>query len=317
MEHSTKITLLVATAGLFLISACSTPYFKNDYVDNSPTSGKLKVFYDEGLKLHVENQAYTFEAQYPRADIETYAVQENEAIDAFYKDSCKAMVISRPLNEKEVKAFASKQMHPAFSKVAYTGLAFITNRKTGLYKLSFDTLQTGLSSTFFLLDSSKQSHPIYFIFDHPNSAVIHYVQDSILKDKKLSANSRALNNSLEVIRYVAQHPYSVGIIDFAWLSDVDDSLYKAFEPQIDFVAVSAKGSTQFSKPSQSSFKTGEYPFTRTLYLYRRTDDFSLAKGFETFVAGPKGQMTFLKQGLLPYQQQERSIQVNMEVLGGK
>lgn len=317
MRTGKRIAALAGISGLLLISACSTPYFKNDYVDNSPTSGKLKVFYDEGLKLHVENQAYTFEAQYPRAKVETYAVTENEAVDAFYKDSCKAIVISRPLNEKEVKAFESKQMHPAFSKVAYTGLAFITNRQTGLNKLSYESMLEGLTGTFVVSDSLKQKHPLYFIFDHPNSAVIHYVQDSILKEKKLSGNSRALNNSMEVIRYVAQHPYAVGIIDFAWLSDVDDSLYKAFEPQIDFVAVSAKGSTQFSKPSQSSFKTGEYPFTRTLYVYRRTDDFSLAKGFETFVAGPKGQMTFLKQGLLPYQQQERSIQVNMEPLGGK
>jgi hypothetical protein len=44
-------------------------------------------------------------------------------------------------------------------------------------------------------------------------------------------------------------------------------------------------------------------------VYRNTDDFSLAKGFETFVAGPKGQNTFLKQGLLPTHQQERNIKI--------
>ena len=58
----------------------------------------------------------------------------------------------------------------------------------------------------------------------------------------------------------------IGVIDFAWLSDVDDSLWKAHQTSIDFVAVSKPNSTLYSKPSQSSFKTGEYPFTRTVYV---------------------------------------------------
>ncbi len=305
-----KISIVLASIPFFL--ACTDPIFKNDYIDNSPTSGQLKVYCEEGLLLHVENQAYTFMGQYPKASIETIAVSETQAIDAFYKDSCKAMVITRELNANELKAFASKQMNPAHSKVAYTGLALVTNKKTGLSKLTYEQLLQGLSNTFSVTDSLNQTHPLYFIFDSPNSAIIHYVQDSILKTKQLSANTRALKKTMDVLNLVRKNPYSVGLIDFAWLSDADDSLYKVLESSIDFVAVTKPNSSLYVKPSQSSFKTGEYPFIRHIYVYRRTDDFSLAKGFETFVAGPKGQMTFLKQGLLPNQQQERNIHVNLE-----
>jgi phosphate transport system substrate-binding protein len=308
---SMKVILLIPVFLLF-ISSCETRYFKNDYVDNSPTSGKLKVFYDEGLRLHIENQVYTFESQYANAKIEAIETTENEAIQAFYKDSCKAIFISRPLNEQETKAFASKQMTPAFSKVAYTGLAIITNRKTRLEKLSYEEFYTALTEGFTFNDSNKVQHNLNVVIDNKNSAVIHYIKDSILKEKNLSSSCSALNNSMDVINYIDKNPYAIGLIDFAWLSDIDDSLYKAYLPYIDFVAVTKPHSDLYSKPSQSSFKTGEYPFTRTLYIYRRTDDFSLAKGFQTFVAGPKGQTTFLKQGLLPYQQQERSIKVNFE-----
>jgi phosphate transport system substrate-binding protein len=203
-------------------------------------------------------------------------------------------------------------MHPAFSKVAFTGVAFITNVKTKLNKLSYEDLLTALTNSLAIADSNKTNHTLSFVIDNKNSAVIHYLKDSVLKEKNLSNRCGALKNSLEVIEYVSKNPYSVGVIDFAWLSDVDDSLWKAHQTTIDFVGVSKPNSTLYSKPSQSSFKTGEYPFTRTLYIYRRTDDFSLAKGFETFVAGPKGQITFLKQGLLPFKQQERSVHVNME-----
>jgi hypothetical protein len=34
------------------------------------------------------------------------------------------------------------------------------------------------------------------------------------------------------------------------------------------------------------------------------------------VAGPKGQITFLKQGLLPTKQQERIVEVKMEPMSG-
>jgi hypothetical protein len=43
---------------------------------------------------------------------------------------------------------------------------------------------------------------------------------------------------------------------------------------------------------------------------RKTGEFTLAKGFESFVAGPKGQLTFLKQGLLPIRQAERNVTIN-------
>ena len=66
-----------------MITSCDTTYFKNDYVDNSPTSGKLKVYYDEGLRLHIENQVYTFESQYPGAKVEPIETTENEAVQAF------------------------------------------------------------------------------------------------------------------------------------------------------------------------------------------------------------------------------------------
>ena len=94
---------------ILLVTSCSTPYFKNDYEDNSPTSGKLKVYYDEGLELHVKNQTFTFMAHYPGAKVELFSSSENDAVQALYNDSCKVIVISRLLNENEKKSFRIKK----------------------------------------------------------------------------------------------------------------------------------------------------------------------------------------------------------------
>ena len=117
---------------------------------------------------------------------------------------------------------------------------------------------------------------------------------------------------MEAIQYVSEQSNVIGLIDFSWLSDADDLMVKEKKKYLKFLAINKMSSDTFEFPNQSSFKLGTYPLTRTIYVYRKTGDFTLAKGFESFVAGPKGQLTFLKQGLLPTRQGERNIEVKLK-----
>lgn len=296
---------------LVFLSGCNN-YFKNDYDDNSPTSGKLNVYYDEGLHLHVKNQAITFESQYKSAELKIFSVAEGDAVQALYSDSCEAIIISRFLNEKEKAAFASKNYTIVPTAVAKSGVALITNVNTPLQHLSFEQVVDLLTKPFVCMDSLSNETKLNVIFDKNNSSVLHYLMDSVLKGKPFSSNCTILNSTQESINYVAANKNTVAFIDFAWLSDVDDSITKANKDKIKFIPISKLKTDQFEFPDQSSFKLGTYPFTRTVYVMKKTGEFSLAKGFETFVAGPKGQTIFLKQGLLPTKQQERSIEVKLE-----
>lgn len=314
MRSTLLFSGLLALFVVLLLSGCADPYFKNDYEDNSPTSGKLKVYYDEGLQLHVKNQAYTFESQYPNVHLETFSTTENDAVQALYNGSCKAIIISRLLTEKEKEAFKSKDLFPKFSAVSKSGIALITNIGSPVDSLSYNDVLTLLSKDFVVKDSLKNDTKIKVLLDRNNSATVHYLLDSVLKATKFSPNCTALKSTLESIDYVAKNKNTVAFIDFAWLSDRDDSLVKSYAGKIKYVAVSKSTGGICEYPSQSSFKLGTYPFTRTVYVIRRAGEFTLAKGFESFVAGPKGQTIFLKQGLLPTKQQERSVQINMEPL---
>lgn len=296
---------------LFSLIACNGP-FKNDYQDNSPTSGKLKVYYDEGLALHVKNQTATFESQYKNASIELFQTSENEAVQALYNDSCEAIVISRLLTDKETKAFDSKRFSAKYTAVAKSGVAIIANINTDINSLSYEQVVRILSNPYTFKDSTGKEQTLSVLFDKNNSAVLHYMMDSVLKEKKLSSSCSILNSSLESINYVAKNKNSIAFIDFAWLSDMDDSIYKANTDKIKFLSVSKANSNSYELPSQTSFKLGNYPFIRTVYVMRKTGEFSLAKGFESFIAGPKGQLTFLKQGLMPTRQGERALHINME-----
>lgn len=295
-----------------LFYSCTEPYFKNDYVDNSPTSGKLKVYYDEGMRLHIHNQTLTFQSQYPRAEVKLFEVPEGEAVQALYNDSCKAIMISRLLNKQETKAFQSKGYNPKYSAIAKSGVALITNLHTSIIQLSVNQVKELLSKPFMIKDSTLKDIKLKAVFDKNNSSVIHYLADSILQGQKFSSECNSLSSSLEAINYVAQNKNTIAFIDFAWLSDEDDSIFKANKGKIKFIAISKTQNEVAEYPNQSTFKLGTYPFTRTVYIYRNAGEFSLAKGFESYVAGPKGQLTFLKQGILPHRQSERSIEAKTE-----
>lgn len=297
-----------------IFSTSCDQYYKNDAYDNSPTSGQLKVYHSEGISLHIKNQAYTFSALYPNVNLSCVEVNESEAIEALLKDSCKAIVINRLLGASEQKAFAQKQLDPRFSPLAKTGVALITNIRSPFKTLSLAQINLLLTGELVVNDSLGNKITLRSVIDNKNSAVAHYLMDSVIGGHPFGPTIFALNNSIELLEEISKIPNSIGFIDFAWLSDKDDALYKKYQNKIKFVSI-GRTDTLFFEPNQSSFKTGEYPFTRTIYLLRRSDDFSLAKGFEAFMAGPKGQLTFLKQGLLPIRQAERTIHVNMEPAG--
>lgn len=309
--HSLRFLTVLLALLFLLLSACSN-YYKNDYRDTTPTSGKLNVYYDEGLSLQVENQAYTFEALYADVDLTLFSSTENKAIEALYQDSCEAIVISRQLTDREKKVFANRNFEPKFSAVAKSGMALIANVATPIRSIDMDELKQLLTGNAALRDTSGQPIELKILLDKNHSSIVHYVTDSLIGGLKLSPNCSVLASSLDAINYVAANKNTLALLDFAWLSDVDDSISKANRDKIKFIGVRRPGSLEVHYPSQSSFKLGTYPYTRTIYVYRKTGDFTIAKGFESFVAGPKGQVTFLKQGLLPTKQQERSIHINME-----
>lgn len=306
----------VKSFGVMLMAFCfftfsCDNYFKNDYVDNSPTSGKLKVYYSHGLQLHVKNQALSFRSIYHESNIELQSACESEIIKALLDDSCKAIIISRLLDAQETKAFAQKNLQPMHSALAKSGVALVTSVNTNIRKLTVEQVKQLLSDRLTLKDSSGKIISPLAVLDNKCSSVSHYLLDSLIPNKNFGSKCFAANNELELLQKISEQPDQIGFIDFALLSDVDDSLYKAFEGKLKFITVGRTDTIYFS-PNQSSFKTGEYPFTRTIYLFRRSKDFSLAKGFEAYLAGPQGQTTFLKQGLLPVRQTERKIEVKMQ-----
>lgn len=301
-----SITLIVLT--LFLFS-CG---LKDDISKkDSPTSGKTTLYFDEGLTLHIKNQIYTFKTTYKNADITLRSSNEKECIEALYNDSSKVIAISRELTKNELEKFKAINVYPQTSVVAGDAIAFIVNKDFADSTISIPELielLKGNDSTYL------KGHHINIVFDNANSGSTRHLKDSLIPSQSFGKNCGGLKTTEELIKAISSNSKSIGVCDYSWLSDKDDNTTKEFLKTVKILAVSKKNNEVAYMPDQSNIATKNYPLCRSICIIRRSAEFSLGKGIETFIAGPSGQLMFLKQGLPPNRQEERLIEVEMKPL---
>ena len=302
-------SLFIALVSSLLCISCG---MRDDITKkDTPTSGKVNLFFDEGLTLHIKNQIFTFQTTYKNADIVLCPSNERVCIEALYNDSSKVIAISRPLTAKELQQFKSKNIYPQTSTVAGDAIAFIVSKEFSDSTISLQELSELLKGN----DSSFiKGKRVNIVFDNPNSGSTRQLKDSLIPNNAFGLNCKALNNTPELVKAISTNSLAIGVCDYAWLSDKDDNTTKEFLKTVKILAVSKTKNETAYMPDQSNIATKNYPLCRTICIIRRSADFSLGKGIETFIAGDKGQLMFLKQGLPPNRQEERLIEVDISPL---
>lgn len=300
---------VVITALVFFFS-CNTEAGP-EHAPNTPTSGVMNVFCEEGFTTEIKSQAYTFEKIYANAKLNVKFTSEKEAIEGLFYDSCKVIVISRELGAEETKKFNAANLFPKSTFIFKDAIALVVSADFADSVISTDQLKAILSGDTSAFPAAS------VVFDNTNSSSAAFLKDSLLAGKAFGKNCYAVKNTAELIDKIATAKNAIGIMDYAWLSDSDEPLTREYLKKVRTLAVARPGEKNAYYPDQSNIQTGDYPFTKKVYIMRRSADFSLGAGFITFVAGPKGQIMILKAGLAPWRQPERMIEVNMSPLGSE
>ena len=287
-------------------ASCDGKKTKGSRTD-TPTSGTIEFVADESFSPFIEEERQQFEFEYPKAHlIARYA----DDITGFKKlqdlKTC-LFFTSRALKAGEVAYFKSKNLIPSVFPIGYDGLAFIVNRNNTDTCITVNDIKRVLSGEVKkwseLYPKSKRGD-IEVVFDNPASATLHYVIDSIMGGKNLTAdNIVAAKSSKAVIDYVNKNVNAIGIIGSNWLNDKRDSTNTTFKKNIHVMSVSIKEkATPMNswKPYQAYLLDGRYPFARTLYAIVIDPYKALPWSFANYVTGPKGQLILFKTGLLPY-----------------
>lgn len=287
---------------------------------DTPTSGTISITVDEALRPVIEAQVAAFQGIYTNAHLKVTYVSEGEAILAMLQDSARACIVTRYLAPMEEETLSKQQYRARQMKVALSGIALIVNNANPDTIISLQDVKRILSGEIKNWQWNKppkkgSTAGMEVVFDQPNSGIIRFLKDSLVRVDSLPGNWFAQKGNREVVDYVSKNPQALGLIDVAWISDRNDSTANTFLNSAKVMAISTdSGSFQ---PYQAYIAQEKYPLRREVIMISREAKSGLASGFMSFIAGEKGQRIFLKSGLVPATMPVRIVEINRDPISYK
>jgi phosphate transport system substrate-binding protein len=303
MRDVVKLSSLIVVI-VFIIS-CNKSNTTNQ---ETILKGNATLLVDETLKPIMEDQIEIFESRY-EAKIKLYAKSESEVIQALVKDTSSIAVLSRKLNQEELKVFASRKIIPKTTPIAIDAIALIVNRK------ATDTV-VALSEVLDFMKGKVQGKIKGLVFDNPNSSTVRYM-DSLAGLPSIPQKgvfSFGTNN--EVIKFVSENSGMIGVVGINWLSQPRPAMQK-YVDNVHVLSVKGLNDTNYYEPSQNNIAEGKYALSRDLYIINCQGYSGLGMGFASFVAGDIGQRIILKSGLLPVKVPPRKLNIRKEIINDK
>jgi phosphate transport system substrate-binding protein len=299
-----NVRLFISLAAVLVLAACGQKKAVED-----------KAFYDVSIAVDetfrpiMEEEMKVFNAKHPEAIMKPVYAPETDALNMLLTDSIRMVLATRPLSQKEKDAIrATYQLQVRQQPVAYDAVALIINRANRDSLISIMDLErivTGQITRWEQLQNATSRGEIEVVFDNSNSSCVRYVRDSVCGGAELRGNIKEAVTNQKVIEYVAQTPGALGIIGVDWLRNADDSTNLTFNKNIRVMSVGYSSVTTEDncfQPVQYYIATGQYPFTRCLYLIT-TDPRPKAFGvyFYFFMRDQDAQLVITKSSqLLPY-----------------
>jgi phosphate transport system substrate-binding protein len=290
------IYLVLASLSLVLVSCKQSDDAKKGV--DTILKGTVTILVDETLEPIIDDQVAVFESKY-EAKINLDARSEKELIKAFLNDSAGVAVLSRTLNQEEIKYFERKRITPKVTKIGIDAIAFIRN------KTSKDTL-IALEDVISFMQGKEQANIKGLVFDNPNSSTVRYMNDLAGLNETPTKDVFSFKTNVDVIKYVSENEGMVGVVGVNWLSQPSTAL-KSDIKNINVLNVKSLNNIGYFAPSQNNIAEGTYPLARDLYIINCQGYSGLGMGFASFVAGDIGQRIILKSGLLPYRMPGRNI----------
>lgn len=308
----TKFLYIFFSVLFFLPAACNQN--QNKVPDDGPTYGQIDISADETLQPLVDSELFAFQSLYQRAKVTPHYKPEAEVINDLLNNKARIVFVTRKLNEAELKHFEDIKIIPRTVKIAYDALALITDKSDKNLKLTFNQLVkiiSGKISNWKEVDKSFVSEKIELIFDNKNSSSVRLLKE-ISGRASLPSNAFALNNSLEVINYVAKKRNAIGVVGVNWISENDSATTK-FSDKVKLVSIAppdtSKGAGEYYEPYQAYIAEKFYPLWRNVYIISGEARNGLGSGVIAFTAGEKGQRIVLKAGLVPATMPVRLVEV--------
>ncbi len=264
---------------------------------DTATSGTINVSIDESFEPVMREQIAMFETSFPGTKINATYKTEADCLKDFFNDSLNRMIIvTRGLTENEEAVMTKKLLYnPGWNELATDAIALVLNKK------SKDTLFTLKSLQEQLTGKIKREQTV--VFDGLNkTSTVRFIEDSVLRGQKFDTSVvRAVNNSQEVLDYVATHENALGFVGINRIGNPEDTAQVSMlrNVKIAYVKCDVCVNTPYILPSQQSILNRRYPLVRGLYYALKENYTGLGSGFVAFLKYERGQLIFRRAYLGP------------------
>ncbi len=312
MKQPTSISIVPLAVLLLTCVSCHNNTTKEL---STPTTGTVTIYSDESFKPVIDPLLNVFNALYPYAKISCIYQSETDAMNLFLKDKNSMIFTTRKLTPAETDYFHQYTLFPTEIHFASDAIALIVhpNHTDSLISVrQIREILTGKTSTWKQLGHVSTSDSIRLVFDNTGSGTVRFMIDSICRGEALSQNLSALKGNSEVIRFVSEHPNSIGVIGVGWISNGRDSASMSFLGKIKVLRVSRAEHPTLADsyyPYQANLFPGLYPLVRPIYMINAEPRNGLASGMASFITSDRGQRIILKTGILPVYETIRKVTI--------
>lgn len=296
MKHLSLVLLL------FVFVACKRKPKPENTVEQSRTTGSVKILTDASFARVLADQIEVFKTDYPKSEFTLIEGNENKILPTFLNDSVRVMISSRMLTPEEDKMYRNRSIVPRTSRFAIDGIALITNAEN---QDSTITVQEVIDILQGKSASGKQ-----LVFDNAYSSTLRYFKD-LAEIKELPKKGvYTLQDNNDVIKYVADNKNFIGVVGVNWLISNEAAMAGPIA-KVKMLGVKnlpgKKGDDAFYTPIQQNLINGIYPFLRNIYIINAEGREGLGTGFANWLVSPRGQLIVLKSGLGPHKMMPREF----------
>lgn len=312
MRQNNTFPILILLGLIMLESGC---HHSKKKVANSVITGSVTITADESLKPLINTEIDVFQSLYNSASVKCNYVSEFAAINLLLKGECRLAIVGRALTNKEIDYFKEQNILPESIPLAYDAVAIIVhpnNKTKSINTAQLTEMLSGTCNDWNQINASDRSGNIELIFDSPESGILHYLDDYLKLNKKITGIVKFASGSGNTLEMVASNPNAIGFIGFNLISEADNFQIQETLRKVSLVGVSQNNSTIGIIPSVSTLYRGTYPLIRQIFAIYTDPSAGLAKGFLSHLTSERGQKIIYRNGLKPENDFQRLIQIKEE-----
>jgi phosphate transport system substrate-binding protein len=315
MKLNRQSLTVIAAALIFFNLGC---HRVRKQVPDSMVTGQAVIAADEAVLPLVNAEINVFQSLYTFASIDCKYGSEYDALNILLKEKTRLAIVTRPLNQKEIDFFKSKDIKPESIPIGYDAVALIVPSGNGIKAmttLEISKMLSGELNNWKQISNSGKEGNIKIVLDSESSGIIRSLNDSLHLNQKIAGVFQFSGSNKETIDKVASEPNSIGFIGINWLSEVENPSVQDNLKKVNLIGVS-KGtvadSTNSFAPTIGNIYDMKYPLTRKIYAVYTDPAASLARGFLAHLTSERGQKIIYRMGLKPENDFQRQIKINKD-----